>query len=94
MVALALHRHRPAWSQINLAPLWRNITLRQMFVSLNMFAINQPEVMLGNVAERFDASGKLTDEVTKLLIRQLLGEIKRNKQQSPLEGRLVSAYRG
>lgn len=46
--------------------------LRQMFVFLNMFPINQPEVMIGNASERFDAAGNLTDETTKKLIRQLL----------------------
>ncbi len=39
--------------------------LRQVFVFLNMFPINQPEVMIGNAAERFDAEGNLTDETTK-----------------------------
>src|SRR3954463_8781993 len=46
--------------------------LRQTFVFLNMFPINQPEVMIGNAAERFDAEGNLTDETTKNFIRQLL----------------------
>lgn len=46
--------------------------LRQMFVFLNMFPINQPEVMIGNASERFDAEGNLTDDTTKNFIRQLL----------------------
>src|SRR5687768_6132015 len=46
--------------------------LRQMFVFLNMFPINQPEVMIGNASERFDAEGNLTDDTTKDFIRQLL----------------------
>ncbi len=46
--------------------------LRQMFVFLNMFPINQPEVMIGNASERFDAEGNLTDDTTKDLIRKLL----------------------
>ena len=46
--------------------------LRQMFVFLNMFPINQPEVMIGNAATRFDAEGNLTDETTRGFIRQLL----------------------
>ena len=41
-------------------------------VFLNMFPLNQPEVMIGNAAERFDAEGHLTDEMTKDFIRQLL----------------------
>ena len=46
--------------------------LRQMMVFLNMFPINQPEVMIGNASERFDAQGNLTDDATKEFIRQLL----------------------
>ena len=46
--------------------------LRQMFVFLNMFPINQPEVMIGNASARFDADGNLTDDTTKEFIRQLL----------------------
>ena len=46
--------------------------LRQVFVFLNVYPINQPEVMIGNAAERFDAQGNLRDETSKNLIRQLL----------------------
>jgi chromate reductase len=46
--------------------------LRQMMVFLNMFPINQPEVMIGNAQERFDAEGNLTDDATKEFIRQLI----------------------
>jgi chromate reductase len=41
-------------------------------VFLNMFPINQPEVMIDNAADRFDAGGNLTDETTKDYIRRLL----------------------
>src|SRR5688572_6588632 len=46
--------------------------LRQMMVFLNMFPINQPEVMIGNCSDKFDDQGNLTDETTKEFIRQLL----------------------
>ena len=46
--------------------------LRQMMVFLNMFPINQPEVMIGNAGEKFDEQGNLTDETTRDFIRQLL----------------------
>jgi chromate reductase len=46
--------------------------LRQVFVFLNVLAVNQPEVMIGNAADQFDADGNLTNEDTKKLIRQLL----------------------
>jgi chromate reductase len=46
--------------------------LRQVFVFLNIFPINQPKVMIGNAAQRFDAEGNLTDETAKKYIRKLL----------------------
>ena len=46
--------------------------LRQMMVFLNMFPVNQPEVMIGNAGNKFDEQGNLTDEKTKDFIRQLL----------------------
>jgi chromate reductase len=46
--------------------------LRQMFVFLNMFPVNQPEVMIANASKRFDEQGNLTDDTTKDLMRQLL----------------------
>jgi len=49
--------------------------LRQMFVFLNMFAVNQPEVMISQAHKHFDADGNLTDDVAKKLIRQLLEEL-------------------
>ena len=49
--------------------------LRQMFVFLNMFAVNQPEVMISQAHKHFDAEGNLTDDTAKKLIRQLLEEL-------------------
>lgn len=49
--------------------------LRQTFVFLDMHAVNQPEVMIGQAAQRFDEQGNLTDETTKKLIRQLLEKL-------------------
>jgi chromate reductase, NAD(P)H dehydrogenase (quinone) len=46
--------------------------LRQMFVFLNMHALTQPEVMVGNAAQRFDQNGNLRDEQSVKLVRQLL----------------------
>ncbi len=46
--------------------------LRQVLVSLGMPTVNQPEVMISNAGERFDANGTLTDEKTKALIGKLL----------------------
>ena len=44
--------------------------LRQMMVFLNMYPLNQPEVMIGNCSDKFDEKGELTDESTKDHIRQ------------------------
>ncbi len=49
--------------------------LRQCFVFLNMYPVNQPEVMIGGAAPRFNERGELTDETSKELIRKLLAEL-------------------
>jgi chromate reductase len=49
--------------------------LRQMFVFLDMYAVNQPEVMVSNAHKHFDEQGNLTDETAKRLIGQLLEEL-------------------
>jgi len=46
--------------------------LRQMFVFLNMFPINRPEVLISNAAQRFDEQGNLKDEQTRKFIAQLV----------------------
>src|SRR5262245_39109424 len=46
--------------------------LRQVMVFLNMFPVNEPEVMIRAAHKHFDAEGNLTDEATKAYIRQLL----------------------
>ena len=46
--------------------------LRQAFVFLNMDAVVQPEVAIGNAPQRYDAQGNLTDETSKKLIAQLV----------------------
>jgi len=49
--------------------------LRQSFVFLDMHPINTPEVMIPSAGERFDDAGNLTDEMSRDLIRQLLGNL-------------------
>src|SRR5262245_5320429 len=59
--------------------------LRQTFVFLNMFAVNQPEVMIGRAHERFDEQGNLTDATYAKLIGQLilhLAHLRRTFRQS------------
>jgi chromate reductase, NAD(P)H dehydrogenase (quinone) len=50
--------------------------LRQTFVFLDMHPVNRPEVMLPNARENVDLQGKITNEDTKKLIRQLLVALK------------------
>jgi chromate reductase len=49
--------------------------LRQTLVFLDMPVVNQPEVMIGNAAERFNNQGELTDETSRKLVRKLLEEL-------------------
>jgi chromate reductase len=46
--------------------------LRQMFVFLNMFPLNQPEVMIAHAIEKFDEHGNLKDAKTTEKIKELL----------------------
>lgn len=43
-----------------------------MFVFLNMFPLNQPEVMIASAAEKFDERGNLKDAKTSEKIKELL----------------------
>ena len=55
--------------------------LRQMFVTLDMYPLNQPEVMIANADKAFDGKGRLIDEESRELIRQLLGHLCRWTRQ-------------
>ena len=46
--------------------------LRQTFVFLDMHAVNQPEVAIGNAAKAFADNGELSDQTSRKLIRELL----------------------
>ena len=46
--------------------------LRQCFVYLTCFALNQPEVMVAHAREKFDKDGRLIDQRTRELIKELL----------------------
>ena len=46
--------------------------LRQSFVFLNMYPINQPEVMVPFVEQKVDQNGRLTDDKTRKKVRDLL----------------------
>jgi len=57
--------------------------LRQILVTLDMPVVNQPEVMIGNAAKRFDQNGKLTDEPTRQHIQKLLAALVRLAKNNP-----------
>jgi chromate reductase len=46
--------------------------LRQVFVFLNMHPVNKPEISVAFANQKFDQNGRLTDEKTKELTRNLL----------------------
>ena len=46
--------------------------LRQTFVFLNMNDVKQPEVLIRECSNKFDAQGNLTDDTAKKLIGTLL----------------------
>jgi chromate reductase len=49
---------------------------RHICVSLNMIAVNTPHVDIANAKTKFDAQGRLTDQASIDLIRQLVGELR------------------
>ena len=46
--------------------------LRQLFVGLNMHAVNTPEVFVAFASQKFDKDGRLLDEKARELIKELL----------------------
>ena len=46
--------------------------LRQTFIFLNMYPLNQPEVIIPQIQEKIDAEGNITDTHTKEKIAELL----------------------
>ena len=49
--------------------------LRQVFVFLNMYPMNKPEVFITFAHQKFDDNGRLLDEKAKELMRGLLGSL-------------------
>lgn len=46
--------------------------LRQIFGTLNMHPLNRPELLIARSAEKFDKDGNLTDERTKMRMKELM----------------------
>jgi chromate reductase len=55
--------------------------LRQSFIFLNMYPINRPEVMMPFAKDNVDANGTVTNEETRMLIRELLEALVRWTQK-------------
>ncbi len=49
--------------------------LRQIFVNLNMHALNRPEIMISSAHEKFDNEGNLLDSKTSEKIAELLSNL-------------------
>ena len=66
--------------------------LRQILVSLNLFTLCQPEVVIADAARRFDENGNLIHEPTKRLIQELLNKlVDWTHRLSPAPAREVAA---
>jgi chromate reductase len=57
--------------------------LRQVFVSLNMRCVVQPEVIVTFAAQKFDETGRLTDEPARKLLGRLLAELAQLARAAP-----------
>ena len=55
--------------------------LRKCCVFLDMHPLNKPEVLIGQAQTKFDASGRLTDDVARGLIRDTLVALEKWAQQ-------------
>ncbi len=66
--------------------------LRQILVCLDMSVVNQPEVMIGQAPQRFDAEGRLSDETTRKFIRKLLVALQHLTQASRHRGDCAYAH--
>jgi len=69
--------------------------LRRSFVFLNMYPMNQPEVMVPFAQDKIDRNGRVTDEKTRQKIRELLeglvGWAKRTKLADEVQTKRLAA---
>lgn len=57
--------------------------LRQILVFLNAFAMNQPEIMIGKVNEKFDAANQLSDRETEKMLTDFLEALAKFSDKFP-----------
>jgi chromate reductase len=60
--------------------------LRRYLGVLNALVLNQPSVMIGQAAQKFDEQGRLTDQATRDFIRKLLESLAEWTQRSQGHG--------
>ncbi len=69
--------------------------LRRSFVFLNMYPMNQPEVMIPFAQDKIDSNGRVKDEKTRQKIRELLEGLiawtKRTKLAEEVEAKRLAA---
>ena len=69
--------------------------LRRSFVFLNMFPLNQPEVMVSSAQDKVDSQGRMTDENTrkriKELVKSLVAWARRTKLAGEMEAKKLAA---
>lgn len=76
--------------------MWGTVRMQQafhpLFQFLNMQPVYQPEVLIAQAKEKFDAGGKLKDEKAKEIIRKKLTALKQLTETCKKQKKEVSAY--
>jgi chromate reductase len=54
---------------------WSQHHVRQVCVNVNLLPVNKPEVFISRAHEKFDSEGRLTDEMTRKLLAELLASL-------------------
>jgi chromate reductase len=62
------------------------LALRQSFLWTGSVVVGKPEVMVGQARERFDAEGRLVDEISQRLVVSLLEALARTIHHTRLAG--------
>jgi chromate reductase len=64
--------------------------LRQVLASVDAYVLNRPQVLVARAQDKFDAEGRLIDEPTRALVRNLLTALRdwtlRLRKPSPRDG--------
>ncbi|WP_019121815.1 NADPH-dependent FMN reductase [Brevibacillus massiliensis] len=58
------------------------VHLRELLYALNMSLVRRPLVLVGQVQEKINSDGQVTDEMTKQFIEQLIGNLVKEIEQN------------